>query len=131
RELAAPLGIPVRYLKPHGALYNQACREDRFARPIVAAARALGLPILALPGSRLEALAGGSFFREGFADRRYLPDGALVPRSRPDAFITEPEEAVAQAEQLIGRLGVASLCVHGDNPETVRFVRRLKETLEA
>src|SRR5215218_7930242 len=89
----ADLGA-VRYLKPHGALYNLACRDGAIARPVVEAARELDLPLLALPGSRLEALAAGRvpFIREGYADRRYLPDGSLVPRSRPDAFVETPEE---------------------------------------
>ena len=130
REWADSVGATIRYLKPHGALYNQACREDRFARPVIAAAEVLGLPLLALPGSRLEVLAGTCvFFREGFADRRYLPDGNLVPRSRPDAFVADPEEAAAQARRLIETRGVRSLCVHGDHPEAVAFTRRLRESL--
>ena len=122
---------PLRYLKPHGALYNQACRDDAVARPIVEAACVWKLPILALPQSRLEALSTGrcGFFREGFADRRYLPDGSLVPRSRADAFVHDPAEAVAQAVQLIQHQGVQSLCVHGDNPEAIRFVQALRESL--
>lgn len=122
---------PLAYLKPHGALYNQACREDRFARPIVRAAQHYNLPILALPGSRLELASTGKipFIAEGFADRRYLADGSLVPRSRPDAMIGDPEEAVRQAESLIRERGIRSLCVHGDNPKALEFVRSLREEL--
>jgi UPF0271 protein len=124
-------GRPLRYLKPHGGLYNQACRDDAYARPVVAAAEAWGLPVLALPGSRLAALAAGrcGFIAEGFADRRYLPDGSLVPRARPDAFVHDPAEAVAQAERLIRAAGVRSLCVHGDNPAALAFVRALRVAL--
>jgi UPF0271 protein len=124
-------GRPVRYLKPHGALYNQACRDDAYARPVIAAAEALGLAVMGLPGSRLEALSGGScrFIAEGFADRRYLPDGSLVPRSRPDAFIENANEAVEQAERLIRERGVQTLCVHGDNPKALAFVRALRAAL--
>jgi UPF0271 protein len=129
--LAKLTGRPLAYLKPHGALYNQACREERFARPVIAAARLFNLPVLALPGSRLQALGAGQcgFFAEGFADRRYLPDGTLTPRSRPDAMIDEPEEAVEQAEWLIRERGVRSLCVHGDNPQALAFVRAVREAL--
>jgi 5-oxoprolinase (ATP-hydrolysing) subunit A len=129
--LARDTGLPLRYIKPHGALYNQACREDGYARPIVAAAARWGLPLLALPGSRLEALARGQvgFVAEGFADRRYLANGNLVPRSRPDAFVHDPSEALKQAEWLIRERGVRSLCVHGDNPEALVFVRTLREGL--
>jgi UPF0271 protein len=130
--LARDTGCAIRYLKPHGALYNQACRAEAFARPIVAAAQKWGLPILASPGSRLEALAAGrvGFVAEGFADRRYLPDGSLVPRSRPDAFVTDVEAALAQADWLVQR-GVRSLCVHGDNPAALEFVEALRRGLGA
>jgi 5-oxoprolinase (ATP-hydrolysing) subunit A len=129
--LARLVGKPLSYIKPHGALYNMACREDRHARPVADAAALLGLPILALPGSRLEEASRGRvrFVREGFADRRYLPDGSLVPRSRPDAFVEDPEEAVRQAGWLIRERGVQSLCVHGDNPQALEFVGNLREAL--
>ena len=130
--LARLVGRPLSYVKPHGALYNMACREDRYARPVVDAAVLLGLPLLALPESRLEVLSKGRvrFIREGFADRRYLPDGSLVPRSRPDAFVEDPNEAVEQANWLIRERGVQSLCVHGDNPQALAFVRSLRATLD-
>lgn len=129
--LARSVGATIRYLKPHGALYNQACRDDRFARPVIAAAELFGLPLLALPSSRLEVLSEDkcSFVREGFADRRYLPDGSLMPRSEPGAILEDAEEAVAQADWLIRERGVRSLCVHGDNPHAVVFVQRLREEL--
>lgn len=131
--LARMVGLPVRYLKPHGALYNMACREERYARPIVEAAALFGLPVLGLPGSRLEAACRGRcpFVAEGFADRRYLPDGSLVPRSRPDAFLADPIEAVRQVIWLIEQRGVRSICVHGDNPQAVQFVKELRAALIA
>ena len=67
------------------------------------------------------------FVAEGFADRRYLPDGSLVPRSRPDAFVEDPDEAVRQAEWLLREKGVQTLCVHGDNPKALAFVSTLRE----
>jgi UPF0271 protein len=129
--LARTAGVPLRYVKPHGALYNMACRDDAFARPVLAAAGLFELALLGLPGSRLEALSSGHcrFVAEGFADRRYLPDGSLVPRSRPDAFVEGPAEAVRQAEWLLCERGVRTLCVHGDNPHAVLFVRELRQAL--
>lgn len=129
--LAKPVGKKLTHLKAHGALYNLACRDDRYAKPLVRAAEMLDLPLLALPGSRVEELCRGrvKFVAEGFADRRYLPDGSLVPRSQPDAFVTHPDEAVRQAEWLIRERGVRSLCVHGDNPRALLFVRELREAL--
>jgi UPF0271 protein len=129
--LAKAVGLPLRYVKPHGALYNMACRDDAYARPVIAAAEQFGLAMMGLPGSRLEALSAGRvpFVAEGFADRRYLPDGSLVPRSRPDAFVEDPDEAVRQAEWLLREKGVRTLCVHGDNPQALAFVRALREEL--
>ena len=130
-ELAKQAGATIRYLKPHGALYNQACRDDAYARPVVAAARRLGLPVIGLPKSRLQAQCQDRvpFFAEGYADRRYLPDGSLVPRSQPDAFVHDPEQAVRQAERLIEEQGIRTLCVHGDNPQALAFVEALREAL--
>lgn len=133
RKMADPLGVAVRYLKPHGALYNMACREDRHAVPVVEACRELGLPLIGLPDSRLQFQAQGKvpFFPEGFADRRYQPDGTLVPRSRPDALIEDVDEAVDQARHLALSGSVRTLCVHGDNPAALKFARALRERLEA
>jgi UPF0271 protein len=129
--LARAAGTSLRYVKPHGALYNMACRDDAYARPVLAAAEVFGMGIMALPGSRLEALCAGRcpFVAEGFADRRYLHDGSLVPRSRPDAFVTDAAESVRQAEELVRTRGVRTLCVHGDNPQALAFVRALRSAL--
>jgi 5-oxoprolinase (ATP-hydrolysing) subunit A len=129
--LARATGLALRHLKPHGALYNMACRDEVYARPIVAAAELFGLHLLGLPGSRLQMLSTGRcpFVAEGFADRRYLPDGSLVPRTRPDAFVEDPAEAVHQAAWLLREKGVQTLCVHGDNPEALAFVRALRDGL--
>ena len=131
-SLAKAIGVTLRYVKPHGALYNMACRDDAYARPVIAAAEVFPLPLMALPGSRLQALGAGHcrFIAEGFADRRYLADGSLVPRARPDAFVEDPVEAVQQAEWLVREKSVQTLCVHGDNPQAVAFVRTLREALE-
>ncbi len=122
---AAESGVRLCYLKPHGALYNQACRDAAIARPIAAAAAKWGLPVLALPRSPFPDLVA-----EGFADRRYRADGSLVPRGQPDAFVASVKDAVVQAMQL-AKAGIASLCVHGDNPEAITFVRELRRAFEA
>jgi UPF0271 protein len=131
--LARAAGLPLRYVKPHGALYNLACRDDAYARPVAEAAALFGLPLLGLPGSRLQALSAGRcpFVAEGFADRRYLPDGSLVPRSQPDAFVEDPAQAVRQVEWLLTDKGVRTICVHGDNPLALAFVRELRTALTA
>jgi len=89
------------------------------------------LALMGLPRSRLEFHSRGRvlFVPEGFADRRYLPDGSLVPRSRSDAFVEDPEQAVEQAQWLLREKGVRTLCVHGDNPKALLFVRELRQAL--
>jgi len=52
-----------------------------------------------------------------------------VPRSQADAFVHDPAEAVLQAERLLREKKVRTLCVHGDNPDAVKFVRALREEL--
>ena len=130
--LARAAGVAVSYIKAHGALYNMACRDDAYALPLVRAAETLDLPLLGLPGSRLQALCEGRcrFVAEGFADRRYRPDGSLVPRSEPNAFIESAEEAVQQALLLLRERKIETLCVHGDNPKALEFVRELRGQLQ-
>jgi UPF0271 protein len=130
--LARAAGIQLSHIKAHGALYNLACRDEAYARPMIAVAEFFTLPLLGLPGSRLQVLSQGRcrFVAEGFADRRYCPDGALVPRSKADAFIESPTEAVEQALWLVRERNVETLCVHGDNPQAVEFVRQLRSHLE-
>jgi 5-oxoprolinase (ATP-hydrolysing) subunit A len=131
--LGEAVGISLHYVKPHGALYNMACRDDAYAQPVVEAAALFDFGVMGLPDSRLQAQSAGRcpFIAEGFADRRYLPDGSLVPRSRPDAFVEDPAEAVRQAEWLLTTKGVRTLCVHGDNPHALEFVRELRSALLA
>jgi UPF0271 protein len=131
--MAESLGLGVHYVKPHGALYNQACRDRNVADLLVIAATHLRLPVVGLPGSQLAAACRDRvpFVAEGFADRRYRPDGSLVPRSEPDAFVHDPDEAVEQVEWLIREKGVRTICVHGDNPEAVAFAKAVREALLA
>ena len=131
--MAGALGLGVRYMKPHGALYNQACRDRPIADLVVVAAAQLRLPVVGLPGSQLQAACRDRvpFFAEGFADRRYRPDGSLVPRTEPDAFIHDPAEAVRQVERLVRTQGVRTICVHGDNPQAVEFARAVRISLLA
>jgi UPF0271 protein len=129
--LARAAGGRLRYVKPHGALYNMACRDDAYARPMIAAAALFGLPVMALPNSRLQALCQYRcpFVAEGFADRRYRPDGSLMPRSQARATITDPAEAVRQVEWLLEEQRIKTICVHGDNPRACQFVRALRKAL--
>lgn len=140
-------GIELQHVKPHGAMYNQAAKDPRLAEAIARAVRALGegVILMGLAGSAFEAAsadAGVPFAAEAFVDRGYMPDGSLVPRGRPGAFIHDPEEAAARMVRLVKegvvtaadgselRLKAHSICVHGDNPDAVGMARTVRATLE-
>ncbi len=135
-ELADEAGAPLHHVKPHGALYNQADRDALFAAAVVAGITqvAPGTMLYALPGSRLAEAgnaAGLAICLEGFADRRYLESGSLMPRNEPGAVITNIDEAVEQALAHARTGKVGTLCVHGDGPIAVAILRKLRPALEA
>ena len=118
-------------MKPHGALYNQAQRQAEVADGVIAAVTRLGLPVLGQPGSILEVKArerGVRYIAEGFPDRGYRPDGRLVPRSEPAAVLTDPAEVEAQVVRLVEQ-GLATLCIHGDDPRAVDIADRVRSIL--
>jgi UPF0271 protein len=129
--LARATGAVLGHIKPHGALYNQACRDVAYAAPIARVAAEFGLPVYGLPGTPLEEAcrAQAGFLPEGFADRRYDANGRLVPRTSDQAFVAEPQEAVRQIERLIADQGVRTICVHGDNPQALDFVKAVRAAL--
>ncbi|MGN9774980.1 LamB/YcsF family protein [Micromonospora sp. H33] len=139
-------GARVRYLKPHGALYHAAAREESQAAALVAAVGEYDdqLPLLCPPGSVLAQLATGAGLRvvaEGFADRGYLPNGLLVPRGTPNALVTDPEQMAQRAvrmatEQTVVAVDgsvipcpVESICLHGDTPGSVRCAELVRAAL--
>jgi UPF0271 protein len=129
---AAEVGLVVRYVKPHGALYNQAQWQAEVAEGVLEALAHLHLPLLGQPGSLLEARARERdvvFVSEGFPDRRYRDDGRLVPRSQPDAVLTDPREVEAQVLRLVNQ-GVTTLCIHGDDPRAIENARTVRSLLE-
>ncbi|KRB76532.1 hypothetical protein ASE01_13630 [Nocardioides sp. Root190] len=133
--IARSAGGRVAYLKPHGALYHAVSAHPAQAQAVIAAVAAFGgLPVLGLAGSsflRAVEEAGLPAVGEGFADRAYLPDGGLVPRSEPGAVLTEPSEVAAQAVRLAQSGGVRSLCVHGDSPGAPELAAATRVALEA
>lgn len=141
-------GDRVHYIKAHGALYHAASVDERPASAIVAAVVDYDrtLPVLCQPSSTLAAVAAGAGLRvvsEGYADRAYLADGRLVPRSDPGAVLSDVDTVVARAVRMAtageveavdgGTLAVpvASLCVHGDTPGAVELARRVRAGLES
>jgi UPF0271 protein len=132
RRKARALGLVIRYLKPHGALYNQAQRQEHVARGVLDAAERLDLPVLGLPGSLLERFAcdrGLDYVAEGFPDRRYREDGSLLPRGEPGAVLHEPEEIESHVLGLVADGRVRTLCIHGDEPAAVSNADRVRKIL--
>jgi UPF0271 protein len=147
-EIGVEEGVPVRYVKLHGALANMAAEEPSVAAVCFAAVVGLAdrLAILALDESAQVEVATAMGFpvvREAYADRAYRPDGLLVPRSEPGAVlhdagaIAERAVRLATAGELVAidgtvfRSEARSLCVHGDNPEAVEIARQVRQALEA
>ncbi|HEY6784350.1 MAG TPA: 5-oxoprolinase subunit PxpA [Gemmatimonadales bacterium] len=133
----------LRYVKPHGALYNRAVRDFEAARAIVTAMRRTGdLVLLCLPSSEMmkEAIrAGVKVAAEAFVDRGYRADGTLVPRGEPGALLEDVGAAVERALRLVieGRLSprdgpdlsirAESLCVHGDGPHAAALLEAVRK----
>jgi len=133
RALADIAGDLV-HVKPHGALYNVAARNAEVARAIAeGVARFNGeLVLVGLAGSVMVDVWREMDFRtafEGFADRRYEPDGSLRSRKFPDALITDAEEAAAQALRLACEGRVQTICVHSDTPGSVLVLAAVARAL--
>jgi UPF0271 protein len=130
--LATRAGATIRFVKPHGALYNQAQRDPDVARFLLLPLARGRLPVLGQPGSSVESLAseqGVRFIAEGFADRRSQADGRLVPRTEPNASLEDPAEIRAQVIELVDR-GIQTICIHGDDPRSVDLADLVLATLK-
>jgi UPF0271 protein len=141
-------GAALRHVKPHGALYNESNRRPELARGIAAGIAAFdpGLLLVCQPGTELAragAAAGLGVAFEGFVDRAYNPDGTLVSRSIEGSVYHDQGRAIEQALRMVTEgtvvaldgtvvdVAIDTLCVHGDNPEALRFVEALRERLAA
>lgn len=137
-------GSRLTHVKPHGALYHSGAEFPDVARAIAEGVRRVGteLVLVGASGSMLVGAgreAGLPVAEEAFADRRYRSDGTLVPRGRPNALITDPDEAAEQAVQLArdgivvaddsSRISVRAdtICLHGDTPGAAEIARRIHE----
>lgn len=139
-------GSRVRYVKPHGALYNAIVHHEEQAAAVVAAVKSYApkLPVVGLPGSvwlRLADEAGLTTVQEAFADRAYTPEGTLVSRREAGAVLEDPdtiaERCLAMAsggeiEDVNGgrlRMRADSICVHGDTAGAVQIALHVRTAL--
>ena len=139
-------GTSVRYVKAHGALYNDLAGDRALATALADAVQAYdgSLAVLVLAGTAAAEVIGGRGLRvvgEGFADRAYTPQGALVSRREPGAVITDRSEVAARGARLAAGLPVAardgtelvvhadSICVHGDTEGAVALAAALRAAL--
>ena len=139
--------VEMQHVKPHGALYNQAAADPALAAAIARATARFSRDLLLYglassePMAAAAAGAGLRFVPEAFADRRYLSDGTLQPRSEPGSVLTDPAQAAAQAAAIAaGRVSAAdgslvelraeSICCHGDTPGAVGIAAAVRRGLE-
>ena len=146
QALAAVEGGTVKYVKPHGGLYNAIVSHTGQAQAVVDAVKSVdpNLPVLGLPGSEVLRLAEAAGLRavpEAFADRAYNPDGTLVSRTLPGAVLHDPaevaehvlrmasESAVRTIDGSVLKIHAESVCVHGDSPGAVTMAAAVREAL--
>ena len=146
--IARARSVRLAHVKAHGALYNRAAKDAALARAIAEAVRDFraDLVLVGLAGSlQLDAAreVGLEAVGEAFADRRYLPDGSLMPRSRPGSVLHDPAQAAEQALRIVrdrnvlasdgSRLAVdaQTLCLHGDTPGAPAIARAVRDALES
>jgi UPF0271 protein len=147
QAIASAAGVQPNHVKPHGALYNMAVRDDKLADAIARAIKSVDPKLILFAPDNTELARAGEAHglqvaREIFADRNYLNDGWLVPRSRPDALLHDPKEAAERVLRMLREGKVRSvegrdvevrgetICVHGDTPGAVEFARELRSRLE-
>ncbi len=135
--------VELKHVKAHGALYNMSARSADLASLLIEVVDffnedlVLYVPFDSLL-ERKSREAGIPYMVEAFADRNYDDDFRLVPRSRPDAVITDPELVLERVERLLSeqeivsangkvrKVEVDTLCIHGDNPRAVEIAELLK-----
>jgi UPF0271 protein len=147
QAIASAVGVQPSHVKPHGALYNMAVRDDKLADAIARAIESVDPKLILFAPDNTELARAGEAHglqvaREIFADRNYLNDGWLVPRPRADALLHDSKEAAERVLRMLREGKVRSvegrdidvrgetICVHGDTPGAVEFARELRLQLE-
>ncbi|QEK11401.1 LamB/YcsF family protein [Crassaminicella thermophila] len=140
-------GEKVQHVKPHGAMYNMAAKDKALAKAIAEAVYEVDENIILMGLANSEMIKAGKEIglkvaNEVFADRAYNPDGTLVSRKLEGAVIHDAELAISRVVRMVKtgkvtaingediEIRADSICVHGDNPEAVAFVKRIRSKLE-
>lgn len=146
--IAKAVGAKVRYVKPHGALYNHIAKNERQGLAVVKAIKMIdpALVLMGLAGTPILQLAraeGLSVLAEVFADRGYTPEGLLVSRREPNAVLHDANFVAERMLKFVRtgtvtavdgteiRIDAESICVHGDNPEAVTVAQTIRRTFES
>ncbi|MGK7390337.1 MAG: LamB/YcsF family protein [Candidatus Cyclobacteriaceae bacterium M2_1C_046] len=145
KGMAEAQGGKLHHVKPHGALYNAACKDDMVAAIICKCVKNIDPDLLIYgSGDNWKNIAESSnigFVSEVFADRNYNDDLTLVPRSEPDAIITDLESSVSRIRKMIfdktvltigGKvisINAETICIHGDEPDAAELAKRLNQSL--
>lgn len=148
KAIADDVGIELSHVKPHGALYNHAAKDEDTAHIVASVTNGTlpGAKLFGPPNSYLEKMAkdiGVAFVAEGFADRAYHQDGALRPRGLPSAVITDAEMSASRACYIARErrvptydgddipLPVQTICLHSDTPGALEAASAIRERLRA
>jgi UPF0271 protein len=147
QSLAAAVGLKLQHVKPHGALYNKAAKDEATAIAIAEAVYAID-PLLILFGlansesGKAAKKMGLQFYNEVFADRTYTDQGQLTPRIETNAMITTDEEALRQVMQMLQEETVTStngkiipihadtICIHGDGEHAASFAKHINSFIK-
>lgn len=147
QAFAKAQGVRIQHVKPHGALYNMAAADKKLAKAMCEAVYEIDQDIIfmGLAGSEMITAAGETGLKaasEVFADRAYNDDGTLVSRKLPGAVIQDKELALRRVVRMVKKgkvesisgkdidIKADSICVHGDNPKALEFVKDIRDTLE-
>jgi UPF0271 protein len=123
--------VPIAYVKAHGALYHRCQRDPDAADALARVAKAHGVGVLGQPGFEILAAAeraGIPAYREGYADRRLMPDGSLAPRTQPGALLN-PEAAAKQAVEQAQSGRFDTICLHGDAEGAAELAAKVRQAL--
>ncbi|WP_252026838.1 5-oxoprolinase subunit PxpA [Vibrio sp. SCSIO 43136] len=148
QALANLYDLKVEYIKPHGAMYNDMMKSPQIFEAILASAENLQLPLMVLAGNNDQLLELADSYNvpllfEAFADRAYQSNGQLVPRSHPNAVHHKQDDIYHQVLQIANYGSVTcidgtaiaieadTICVHGDNLESIATIERLSHALNA